>query len=84
LEHAKHHRGEVRTPDTAGAIIVLAANDRRPQRSFSTVIVHGDVWTRQEDGETGPVVVEALKNRALCLVEMALATIHLTADLHLL
>src|SRR5512144_623898 len=28
LEHTKHHGGEMRTPDAAGAIIVLAADDR--------------------------------------------------------
>ena len=30
LEDAKHDRGETRTPDTAEAIIVLAADDRGP------------------------------------------------------
>ena len=48
---AKHDRGETRTPDTAGAIIVLAANNRGPQCSFRTVMVQRHFWTRQEDGE---------------------------------
>ena len=48
LEHAKQHRGEVRTPDAAGAIIVLAADDRGPQGPFRTVIVQRHFGTRQE------------------------------------
>src|SRR5215510_13118474 len=83
LEDAEPARGEMRTPDTAGAIIVLAADDRGPQRPFRTVIVQRHFWTRQEDGEPTPVIVEALEERALRLVEMPLVPIHLTAALHL-
>src|SRR5215510_3922484 len=82
LEDAEHDRGEMRTPDTAGAIIVLAADDRGPQGPFGTVIVQRHFGTRQEDGEPTPVVVEAREDWALRLVEITLATIHLTAVLH--
>jgi hypothetical protein len=83
LQHAQHHRGEVRTPDAAGAIRVLAPDDRGTQGPFGTVVVQRHCWPRQEDGEPAPVVVETLENRALRLVEIALLTIHLTAVLHL-
>src|SRR5215510_6241656 len=76
LEDAEHDRGEMRTPDTAGAIIVLAANDRSPQRPFRTVIVQRHFGTRQEDGEPIPMVVEALEDWALRLVKMPLLPIH--------
>src|SRR5215468_5631381 len=79
LEHAKHHRSEVRTPDAAGAIIVLAADNRAPQGPFRTVIIQRHFGTRQEDGEPVPVVVEALEDRALRLVEMTLVPIRRTA-----
>ncbi len=82
LENAEHARGELRTPETAGAIIVLAADDRGPQGPFRTVIVQRHFGTRQEDGEPLPMVVEALEDRALRLVEMTLVPIRRTAVLH--
>src|SRR5678815_1079276 len=66
-----------------GTIIVLAANDGGTQRPFCTVIVQRHFWPCQEDRKPTPVVVEALEDRAFRLVEIALLTIHLTADLHL-
>ena len=89
LEHTKHHRGKVRTPDAAGAIIVLAADDRGPQGPCGTVIVQRHFGTRQEDGEPTPVVVEALEDgalrpfasrQAICPIIMALgreSTLHI-------
>src|SRR5262249_7308903 len=48
-----------------------------------TVIVQCDFWTGQEDGEPTPVIMEAIKDLALRLVEMAFLPIHRTAVLHL-
>jgi hypothetical protein len=53
-----------------------------PQRSWCTVMIQRDFWTRQEDGKPGPVMVEAIADLALGLVEMALETIHRTVALY--
>src|SRR5215813_8071083 len=83
LEDTEHDRGKLRTPETAGAIIVLAADDWGPQGPFRSVIVQRHFGTRQEDGEPIPMVVEALEDGALRLVEITLLPRHRTAILHL-
>ena len=61
---------------------MLAPDDRVTQGPFRAIIVQRHFWTRHEDGQPAPVVVEALQNLALRWVEMTLATVHLTAGLH--
>ena len=68
-EEAHHVRRQHARPLTAGAVVVLAPDHRRPQGLFGGVIVEGDLRVLDELGQTGPVGQHQSVESARCLVQ---------------
>ena len=66
LKQGKHHGGQFRTPDTAGAVVVFAACNGIADRLFRRIIVHGDFRMSHKNDEALPVIAQAGQHLTLC------------------
>ena len=65
LEHAKHHGRQLGAPDTAGPVVILAANHRVAQRAFRRIVIQRDGGVIQKDAEPRPVIFQTGEHFAL-------------------
>jgi hypothetical protein len=70
LKQRKHHSGQFRTPDTAGAVVIFPAGNGIAYRLFRAVVVHGHFRVSHKNDEPLPVVAQAGQNLTLRQVQL--------------
>ena len=69
LKQGECRGGQGAAPDRAAAVVIFSSDDRVSQTSFCFVVIHGDMWMIDKQGQPLPVMSQAFEDLAFGQVQ---------------